>query len=59
LLFLALIAAVAAAGAAPHTASAQEPLIVLDVRIVGNEHVPTETIRGGHDGNPHRRAAGF
>lgn len=46
LLFLALIAAVAAAGAAPHTASAQEPLIVLDVRIVGNEHVPTETIRG-------------
>jgi len=44
LLLLALAALVAAGGAAPK-AAAQEQLILLDVRIVGNENVPTETIR--------------
>lgn len=44
-LTFALLITVAAAGALPLTATAQEQLFVLDVRIVGNEHVPTETIR--------------
>lgn len=43
-LMFVLLVALAAAGAAP-AAAAQEQLILLDVHIVGNEHVPVETIR--------------
>lgn len=40
-----LLLALISVGAAPNQAAAQEQLIVLDVKVVGNEHVATETIR--------------
>lgn len=40
-----LLLALTAVGAMPQSTAAQEELIVLDIRIVGNEHVDTETIR--------------
>lgn len=44
-LIFVLLIALTSIGAVPNQAAAQEQLIVLDVKIVGNEHVSVETIR--------------